>query len=513
MKYIDRLCSASAILSATGAFAAGQSGDAGPVAGKQPHIILIMTDQQRADALGCAGNPSVITPNIDRLAGDGLLFSNAYSSTPSSTPARAGLLTGLSPWNHGMLGYGRQAEHYKYEMPRMMRELGYMTLGIGKMHWNPQDALHGFHAVINDESGRRESPYFTSDYRKWFYVHALGLDPDATGLGWNDHRARVYALPEELHPTRWTGDTAVETIENYTGDAPLFLKVSFARPHSPYDPPQRVLDLYDGVEIPAPAEGEWSARFAAMVKDPQADTNAAYGNFGVEYAKNTRRHYYAAVTFIDEQVGRIIEALKERDMYDNALVFFISDHGDMMGDHSHWRKTYAYEGSAAVPFIAKFPAGTEMKAFRPGDSPEYPVELRDLLPTMLAVNGQQTPADMDGASLTKLFTDGDPAWRRWIDLEHATCYSRDNYWCALTDGKMKYIWFLRTGEEQLFDLAADPHETKELSNDAEYRRQLEELRAAMTEHLKIRGEGWVKDGKLVTRTETMLYSPNFPAGK
>lgn len=106
---------------------------------------------------------------------------------------------------HGLLGYGKVAEHYPFEMPQLLRDAGYWTLGIGKMHWTPQNATHGFHATLIDESGRRESPYFMSDYRKWFACHAPGLDPDATGIGWNAHRAAAYALPEELHPTCWTG--------------------------------------------------------------------------------------------------------------------------------------------------------------------------------------------------------------------------------------------------------------------------------------------------------------------
>ena len=102
---------------------------------KKPHIILIMTDQQRGDALGCMGNRAVLSPHIDRLAAEGTLFVSGYTASPSSTPARAGLLTGLTPWHHGMLGYGRVAEKYRYEMPQMLRNLGYYTFGIGKMHW------------------------------------------------------------------------------------------------------------------------------------------------------------------------------------------------------------------------------------------------------------------------------------------------------------------------------------------------------------------------------------------
>ena len=160
----------------------------------RPHIILIVSDQHRGDAMNCMGNTSVISPNMDALAEDGTLFTNGYSSTPSSTPARSGLLTGLSPWHHGMLGYGRVASQYRYE-----GDLNYYSFGIGKMHWYPQKALHGFRGTLVDESGRVESPDFISDYRLWFQMQAPGLNPDSTHIGWNDHGAATYKLPERLH--------------------------------------------------------------------------------------------------------------------------------------------------------------------------------------------------------------------------------------------------------------------------------------------------------------------------
>lgn len=116
----------------------------------KPHIIMIVTDQQRWDALGCV-NSAVITPNLDAFAREGNLFENTYTATPSSTPSRSGLLTGMTPWHHGMLGYGNVCEHYPCEMPQILRNEGYLTLGLGKMHWRPQTALHGFHATITDE--------------------------------------------------------------------------------------------------------------------------------------------------------------------------------------------------------------------------------------------------------------------------------------------------------------------------------------------------------------------------
>lgn len=476
---------------------------------KKPHVILIMTDQHRGDALGCMGNQAVISPNIDKLAGEGTLFVCGYSSSPSSTPARAGLLTGMSPWKHGMLGYGRMAEKYRYEMPQMLRNLGYYALGIGKMHWFPQKALHGFHATWIDESGRKETKDFISDYHEWFQLQAPGEDPDLTGIGWNDHAAGAYRLDEKLHPTTWTGQTACTLIHNYNNKKPLFLKISFARPHSPYDPPERYLDMYEGKNIPKPIAGDWCTEYAGCLDPLKAAADAPFGNFGDEYAVNSRRHYYANITFIDDQIGQIVAALKDRGMYDNSIICFTSDHGDMLGDHYHWRKTYPYEGSAHIPFVVKWPANL-VKTVSNGTKVEEPVELRDFLPTFIELAGGAVPPDMDGSSLLKLVQGKAEEWRKYIDMEHATCYSPDNYWCALTDGKMKYIWRFQTGKEQLFDLKKDPRELVNCAGKPDYIELQKELRELMAGHLTERGESFVKDGKLVVRNSTLLYSPNFP---
>ena len=475
-------------------------------AAKHPHIILIMTDQQRGDALGCMGNKTVFSPNLDALAEEGSIFMNGYSSCPSSTPARAGLLTGQSPWKHGMLGYGKVAPEYKYEMPQMLKDAGYYTFGIGKMHWYPQRSKHGFNVTLLDESGRIEDSNFISDYRAWFQLQAPGSNPDETGIGWNEHRAGIYKLDEKLHPTYWTGEMACQLIQNYDKDSqPLFLKVSFARPHSPYDPPKRFLDRYEEVKIPAPVVGDWCGKYAERLNPVEADKDAPYANFGEEYACNSKKYYYASITFIDEQIGRIIRTLKDKGMYDDALIVFVSDHGDMMGDHYHWRKTYPYEGSAHIPFIAKWPISMGIKSGKINN----PVELRDVLPTFLDVAGIAIPNEIDGLSLLNLAKGENTNWRKYIDLEHATCYSNDNYWCALTDGRIKYIWRISTGGEELFDLAKDPNELHNAAGDRKYNKQLLEMRAEMVRHMSERGEAFVKDGKLVVREKRMLYSPNY----
>ena len=176
---------------------------------------------------------------------------------------------------------------------------------------------------------------------------------------------------------------------------------------------RRILDMYGDIEMDGPAKGEWSRHIGEDITDPKAAPEAAFGQFGDEYVKNSKKHYYASVTFVDEQVGRIIRALKDKGMYDDAVICFVSDHGDMMGDHNHWRKTYAYEGSAAIPFIVKLPESIYGEHGK-GTVSDLPVELRDILPTFLDAAGGTVPEDMDGMSLLPLIKGKNTEWRRWI---------------------------------------------------------------------------------------------------
>lgn len=479
----------------------------------QPNILLLIADQMRGDAIGASGNRAILTPHMDRIAREGAIFRSAYAAVPSCTPARAGLLTGLSPWRHGMLGYGRMAPRYETEMPRMLREAGYYTSVIGKCHFYPQRNVHGFEHALLDESGRIESPDFRSDYRSWFWTYAPTLDPDATGIGWNDYRAAPYALPEELHPTRWAGLAAVNFLRGYREKRPFFLTVSFERPHSPYDPPKRLWDLYEKADLPKAPAGAWAERFKPR-SGPGFDI--WHGDLGAAQVRQSRQGYYACVSHVDEEIGKILAALEERGLTEDTLVVFISDHGDMLGDHYLWRKTYGYEGSAHIPMAMRWPSN--FIAAKRGQVRHEPVELRDVLPTMLDAAGVTSPIKLDGRSLLDLVADRGPAWREYIDLEHEAIFSpKDNAvyspemgWCGLTDGKTKYIHYSWNGDEQLFDLESDPGEERDLSADPGSRKRLQEWRARLVAHLSERGERYVKNGKLQTRREIYTYSPNFP---
>jgi len=464
-----------------------------------------MADQFRGDALGCDGNAVSYTPNLDHLAQEGVRFRCAYSSTPTCTPARAALLTGMSPWNHGLLGYGKVADRYPVELPRLLKQAGYFTAVIGKCHYTPQRNVHGFDEALLDESGREESIDFRSDYRSWFLSVAPQANPDQTGIGWNDYRAAPYALAEELHPTTWTANTAARFLHDYQRPQPFFLKVSFERPHSPYDPPARWWKHYENADLPKAHVGTWAQRYA-----PRSSPGYEiwHGDLGAEQVRSSRQGYYGSVSHVDEQIGRVMEALEKRGWLEETLILFVADHGEMTGDHNLWRKSYAYEPSARIPMLLRWPKGlitADRNVVR-----AQPVEIRDILPTLLdTAQASHLDAKIDGQSLLDLLR-SNSTWREYIDLEHDLCYSPLNHWNALTDGHMKYIFHARDGEEQLFDLRQDPHELKNLAPETAHSSELSQWRERLITHLSIRGERFVKNGKLALRPGSYLYSPNYP---
>ena len=358
-----------------------------------------------------------------------------------------------------------------------------------------------------DESSRVETEDFVDDYRQWFKAGAPDLDPDATGIGWNDYRARAYVLPEELHPTHWTGETAVDFIQKYNRPEPFLLMVSFARPHSPYDPPSRFMRMYNEADMPLPYIGKWAEKYAPVERRP--DYDIWHGDPGPAQVRRSRRGYYGAVSFIDEQIGRIIRVLEKRGMLENTLILFTSDHGDMTGDHHFWRKAYPYESSAGIPMLIRWPRTMGMENHR-GKELTQPVELRDVFPTFLDAAGEAIPQSLDGKSMLPLIRGETEGWRPYIDLEHDVCYSGEIHWNALTDGRWKYIYHALNGSQQLFDLKNDPGELNDLASDPSCARTLKAWRHRLLEHLFERGEQFVKDGDLIPRPRRMLYSPNYP---
>lgn len=483
----------------------------------RPNILLLMCDQLRMDCVGSYGNKAVRTPNLDRLAVEGIRFDSAYSTTPTCTPARSALLTGLGPWSHGMLGYSRMASNpYPVEKARAMSEAGYYATVIGKSHYFPMRNPHGYHHMVCDEhcsywfhdedSQKASSDEARCDYEAWFWSQTPDSDPHKTGLSWNDYRGRAFAYADEnLHATHWTGETAVHFLRKYERQEPFFLKVSFIRPHSPYDPPERWFKMYEDAPLPEATVGVWAGRFVPRSDD---SNELWHGKLSSDEIRRARQAYYGNVSFADEQIGRILEVLEQRKLLDETLILFISDHGDMLGDQNLWRKSYGYEQSAHIPMLMRPPTGMGLGSG--GQVIKNPVEIRDVLPTFLDVAGAAIPGSIEGKSLLQLIKTKGEGWRPYIDLEHNICYDRSNHWNGFSDGKWKYLYHAMDGEEQLFHLETDPNELEDLAGLPEYNDELKLWRERLVVHLEPRGDLWVRNGKLIPRPEKMSLSPNFP---
>lgn len=314
-----------------------------------------------------AGHPVVRTPWLDALAASGSRFDHAYTATPTCVPARVALFTGKSPELHGRVGYREGipfTELYPVTMQSALRDAGYQTQAIGKMHVYPERSRCGFDDVrLHDgflhwarrHGGR--SLEANDDYVTWLRRQPGMATADHTdhGVGCNSHIARPWDKPEAYHPTTWVVTEAIDFLYRRDPTVPFFLYLSFHRPHAPHDPPAYAFEQYLDADHPEPPVGDWVEDFAEWREDGTAE-----GQFGAQTPDMHRRAvsgYYGNITHIDNQLNRFMEALSDFDLHGNTAFVFVSDHGDMMGDHHFYRKTVGYEGSARVPFLVRLPGG------------------------------------------------------------------------------------------------------------------------------------------------------------
>jgi arylsulfatase len=472
---------------------------------KKPNILFLICDQHRGDAMGCTGHPVVKTPNMDKLAAEGVLFKKAYTTVPSCTAARAGILTGLDPWGHGMLGYTEEAPHWPYVLPQAMTEAGYLTHSIGKNHFFPWTNTQGYEGVeLHDGLDRTEG---VDAYGLFLKKVAPGHTEHETGLGWNDRGGVKWPLKTEWHPTAWTGARAVDFLTGYKDEKPFFLKVSFHRPHSPFDPPEHWWEYYGKQDLPQAEVGDWADKKWGHFTAPQPPA-APRAALSAEEVRNCRQGYYGGISFVDEQIGRIMDTLRSRGLLEDTLVVFCSDHGEQAGDQHLYRKTYPYDASSRIPMIVRW--GENLITAARGRVMNQLVELRDLFPTFLDAAGLQPAHPLTGSSMLDLVRGKTDGWRTQLDLEHSTCYWKESGWTGLTDGRYKYIYWAYDGWQQLFDLDNDPHELHDLAGDPTHTATLADFRKRMADHLAIRGTAWVQNGDLVLRKHPMHRGVNFP---
>lgn len=449
-----------------------------------PNIVLIMTDQQRADTIGALGCPWAQTPHLDALVRSGVAFTNCFVTSPVCVSSRASLFNGVYPHSTNIY---TNFEPWQPNWVTWLADAGYHCVNIGKMHINPYDAPGGFHQRFVVEN--KDRPLFLDEHERAFYdewdkaIKAHGqVKPSRYTRAQQDPNGFARALgcfswelDEQLHPDTFVGHTANWWLDERKADSPFFLQIGFPGPHPPYDPPQRWLDQYPELpDIPISPVGEQelagqAPMHAALRQTMQRfniDSVAWRENLSVADLQRLWRHYLANVSLIDEQVGLLMATLKRRGYLDNTVVLFTSDHADALGEHGHIQKWTMYDTVTRVPLICHVPRTVAPDA-PAGTTVSGQVQLMDLAPTILSFAGLNTPDNFEAQSLAPYLRTGraDTTPGRqyaYAELGRDHIQSSAEHIIMRRDSNLKYVIYPGTPDGEIYDLADDPGETRNL---------------------------------------------------
>jgi len=489
----DRQVGRRGFLGAAGAAISGAPGIL-KAAPKQPNILVLMTDQQRYDTLGCYGAQAIETPNLDRLASGGVLFERCYVNNPICTPSRASMLTGKSVPGHGVYRLHDSLPEQEQLFTKRLQQHGYRTALFGKLHVSgrlyeasrrhPGDGFDVYEWCM-EPSLHLESPF--NGYRQWLERTAPAHLDGLRRLG-----RKLTHAPRQLHMTHWAAERTIDFIRSSRRDQPFFCLTSIFDPHNPYDGypvEMRKRVKMDRLPEPLPVAGDISSYPYGIRHEHAHSYLGAFSKFTKADLMEMRLGYFGSLALMDLEFGRILRALDESGIAENTLVVFVSDHGDMLGDHGLLVKgAHFYDGGVRVPLLMRWP-----ERIPAGRRYRHPVQPHDLAATVLSAAGclstedrRRMPESQDLLPLaggqdagardyavccyrnTGIFEGGD-----YADPEiHATMF---------TDRRYKLNLYHTPGEPsgQLFDMTADPREERNLWHDSTVR----EVRLHLTERL------------------------------
>ncbi|MGF1632805.1 MAG: sulfatase [Phycisphaerae bacterium] len=447
-----------------------------------PNVLLIYTDQQRHDALGAAGNPDILTPNLDRLAGRGVRFARNFVQNPVCMPSRISMLTGRYCSNLGISHMAVPVPSETDTLPVYLRRAGYTTAQIGKLHFLPHSnrdhrdphPAYGFdHLEVSDEPGPYDDAYrafirrtmpdqldavsahvFPPMAKAWREI-LLFDDGVKHPADWRPWTTTPFCGRDEATHTAFVGQRTIDYLQQHAsagrGSPPFFCIAGFYSPHSPLVAPQTYLDLYDP---------------AAFTLPPLPPEVADEGAFTEANRRQAMHGYYAMVSEVDAWVGSILETLEEQQLADNTLVVFTSDHGEFLGEHLRWGKWHpAPDCVSRVPMLVSGPG------IVPGVC-EGITESVDLVPTLLERCGVPVPAVVDGQSWGNMLAGEAFAGKPAALVED---HNRLPGWKSLRTATHRYI-LDAAGEEQLFDLNAEFGEYRDVHADPAYAESLQAMR-------------------------------------
>ena len=432
----------------------------------QPNILILMADQMAPSALPVYGHPFVKAPNIARLAEGGVVFDSAYCNSPLCAPSRFSFLSGVLP---SRIGAYDNACEFPADQPTIAHDLryrGYRTILAGKMHFVGPDQLHGFEERL------------TTD----IYPADFGWTPDWTRFAdrpsWYHSMDSVLTAGPCVRTNQLDYDEEVGfvtrrklfEIARGKDERPFFMVMSLTHPHDPFAIPARYWDLYDDADIPPPR-----VRIARADQDPHSLRLRHVCGMDLDrvtdaQVQRARRAYYGAISFVDEQIGSVLQALDESGLADDTIILLIGDHGEMLGERDLWYKMNFFEGGARVPMIVHAPGRFEPSRVAAS------VSLVDLLPTLGDLAGGELPDAMtperDGTSLLPHLlgeTGKDEVLGEYLG-EGAIAPM-----VMIRRGTMKFI-HSPADPDQLFDLAADPDELRNLAADSAHAEEVARFR-------------------------------------
>ncbi|WP_226527234.1 sulfatase [Metabacillus niabensis] len=424
---------------------------------KKPNILLITTDSQRWDTLSCMGSTFAISPNLDRLAKEGVLFEQGHTSSPVCSAARSSLMTGVHTPVHGCLENGLERRTHFLTIPDYLRKVGYRNIMVGKTHFGPIDSFDIQHVVGEKFSNIKDC------YAEHITKHGYSRVSDHPN-----------SIPEDLFMEAFLVDKTIEEMEKSSKtEQPFFAFCSMVSPHEPMDPPGKWATLYDDIDLPELnyIEGEIEAFPEHMkillgfkdyfsgkplpddlsLKDLYEARGAIYHEGLREKVEKVRKLYYGLAAYCDHQTGRLLRFLDETGLRENTLVIFSSDHGLQLFDHGFNDKHNYYDESWRVPFMMSMP-GTLPEGKR-----ERFATWNDIGPTILGAAGIHSDS-MQGFDLFTPLIDGDSSPRQ---CAVATLFKS----AAVASEKWKLEYYFEEGTGRLFDRRHDPQERNDLFHD------------------------------------------------
>jgi len=428
-------------------------------AADRPNIILLYTDDQAANMTGFEGHPLIKTPHLDQLAAEGVFFSRCYVPTPQCAPSRACVLTGQYPHTHKVITNNLPLPPGADTFTARLARNGYACGIVGKWHLTYDTVA---------EPGFGFADYAATVGQPWAWENC-------------DVWVQGTKTKADKHLTDWITDRAIEFLEK-PHDKPFFLWVCFRAPHGPFTYPPGTEDLYppESVELPKSMKGSLERQPTALRNSPSAKY---FKQMNERKLREARSKYYAMITHVDTNVGRLLERVDKLQLRDNTLVVFASDNGWALGDHQLYKKgPIFYEELIRGPLLMRYP-----KLKRPGLKIDRVVSLVDLAPTFLELAGLPVPMAMQGRSLLPLIRN--PQTPRHADERFLEYHAQPGYACdvrGIVTDKYKFIDYL-SGDDAFYDLKRDPDEMHNVISDAEY--------AAVVKVLRNRLERWRQQTK------------------